>query len=254
MFFFLSKLLQFLVSPFTWVVILLLLHLFVKRQPQKKRLLYAALGVLFLFSNKAIFMLVLNLYQPSPVSFKPRQQYSCGILLGGMGSYDEDGKGKFNENADRFIQTLKLYKQGHIKKIAITGGSSDVLPGVSYSEAAFVSGELVSMGVPVSDILIEGRARNTHENALFTKQLLDSLQLRPPYVLITSAIHIPRSIKVFDRAGMAGQIVPYPAGYLVADRGFLNTYIIPQVVVLEHWRRLMKEWVGIVAYSLTGRA
>ncbi len=253
MFFILSKLLQFLIAPLTWVMILLLVRLLVRSSILKKRLFVAAIVLLLIFSNKKLVSVATNAYQPKPVVLAAGTNYSCGILLGGMGSYDEMGKGYFNENADRFIQAAKLYHQKLVSKILITGGSSSLSELKLYNEATFIRSELINVGVLPADIIVEGRARNTHENAVYSLQLLDSLKLHPPYILITSATHMPRSKKVFENAGMKHFIV-YPTSYTLFNGSFFELYILPSAAALNQWNKLFKEWFGMLAYRVTGKA
>lgn len=215
--------------------------------------MYAAVIVLLVFSNKLIQQMVLERMQPPATQLSKNSIYECGILLGGMGTYDKSGKGFFNINADRFITTVKLYQQHHIKRILISGGNSKILGKANYNEAAFIKEQLLQTGVKEQDILIEGKARNTHENAVFSKQLLDSLHINGPYVLITSATHMYRSRKVFEKAGFSN-IIPYPCSYKVYNEKSFLDYIIPNAEVLYFWDSILKEAVGVLMYKLTGKA
>ncbi|HAI82091.1 MAG TPA: hypothetical protein DCL43_00355 [Chitinophagaceae bacterium] len=253
MFFFLSKLLYpILTSPFIWALLLLVWRWRTKKELVRKRLLTAVIVMLLFFSNEWIFTQVAHWYQTPERELKVGEKYSCGILLGGMAGGDINNKGHFNSNSDRFIQTIKLYYQGHIDYILVSGGNS--YKDNAYNEGAFVASQLAACGIPQNKILVENQSRNTHENGVFTKQLLAKHQLQPPYVLITSAVHMPRSLKVFEKAGFT-QLIAYPANFLAAkQKPNVEYYLIPQVEVIHRWQRLFKEWVGILAYSLTGKA
>jgi len=252
MFFVLSKLVAVLVFPFTWFVACFISALLLKNPQWKRRLMVSALVILFLFGNKLLFGTISKSVQPPPVSFRPSDRFSCGILMGGMAGYDNNGTGYFNANADRFIAAVELYHQKHIQYILITGGSSSVLR-ANYNEAAFVSAHLAKAGVLKQHILIEPKARNTFENGIYAKQMLDSLRLAPPYVLITSASHINRSMKVFHKAGLTNTVA-YPCNYIVMDKHGLFDYFLPQTEVFYAWQKVLKEWIGTLAYRLTGKA
>jgi uncharacterized SAM-binding protein YcdF (DUF218 family) len=183
------------------------------------------------------------------------ETYNAGILLTGFCSYNEKtGKGYFREASDRFIQTVRLYHQGHIEKIIVTGGSSKVLKNnLSLKEADFVCEQLLQMGIPAKDIIKENQSRNTHENGLFTKKILDSLNLKPPYLLITSATHIPRSMEVFRKNGI--EPIPYACNFAVVENKFeFPGSLIPSVKSFELWNTFMKENIGMLMYKLTGKA
>ena len=78
------------------------------------------------------------------------------------------------ETADRFIQPLLLYKKGLVKKLLITGGNVNIkgLKIDDTDESKKVKELLIAMGVNGNDIYLEQKARNTHENAIYTKQML----------------------------------------------------------------------------------
>jgi len=252
MFFILSKVFYFLVDPSCWILILLLLMWIPQSKKIKKKLLILAILIGLLFSNYFLYSKAVLAWQPEPVTLTPGKTYTVGILLGGLAGFDAQGRGYFNESADRFIEAQKLYHQEFIQKILISGGSA-LLIGTEPKEADFLKSQLIASGVAVNDILVENNSRNTYENAIFSKRILDSLQLRGPYVLITSAIHLPRSIKVFTKAGMS--VIPYPSDY----RGIENHYslkqiLLPDLSVLKDWNNLLKEIIGIKVYQLTGKA
>lgn len=252
MFFFFSKILAQLFYPLTWILILLIWRYFSKSPVTKKRLGIISIILFLFFSNEFILTRLTIAYQPQPTEFTDSTQYSCGILLGGMAGYDKNDKGFFNANSDRFTQTVKLYHQKRIKKILVSGGSGS-LAHREYKEATFLQKELIEMGVSPQDIILEDKSRNTYENAIFSKKILDSMYIKPPYILITSALHMPRSESIFKKAGYTNFII-YPCNYLTIDQRIDFEYLfLPQAEVLSKWQRLLKEWVGIVAYKLTGK-
>jgi uncharacterized SAM-binding protein YcdF (DUF218 family) len=252
MFFILSKVLYFLVEPSSWILILLLLMWSSRSKKTKKRLLFLTILIGLLFSNNFLYSKAILAWQPEPVTLTPGKTYTVGILLGGMAGFDAQGRGYFNESADRFIEAQKLYHQGFIQKILISGGSA-LLIGTEPKEADFLNGELIASGVAAKDIIIENNSRNTYENALFSKKILDSMNIKGPYVLITSAIHMPRSLKVFTKAGMA--VVPFPSDYRGIESHYsLKDILIPDLSLLKDWSILLKEIIGIKVYQLTGKA
>lgn len=228
---------------------LLLWCYFAKSAKVKRRLGIAAIAIFLFFSNPFILTRLVNAWQPEPVQLAASAHYSAGIVLGGYASFDRNGRGLFNNASDRFIQTCRLYKLGHIQKILVTG--STIREG-QPEEADFVQKQLIVLGVPPQDILVEDSSRNTFENAVFSKRLLGLSGLRPPYLLITSALHVPRAMSVFKKAGL--MVVAYPANYTVRDKriSFLDV-ILPDAGVLEQWEFFIKEIVGIAAYRLTNK-
>ncbi|MEI6264450.1 MAG: YdcF family protein [Sphingobacteriia bacterium] len=192
-------------------------------------------------------------WQTPQTVIQENKQYSVGILLGGFTMYDRFDTGYFGNNADRFIQAANLYHTGRIKKILMTGGVGKLLQN-EPTEAAFVKRELLRNGINAEDIIIEDRSRNTYENAIFSKIITDSLQLAPPYALVTSALHMPRSLNVFQHAGF-NSIDPIPCDYKVINGRFsLLDSIIPDIRLLYDWQYFLHELVGLAVYRITGKA
>ncbi|TDH20047.1 YdcF family protein [Segetibacter sp. 3557_3] len=245
----LSKLFTFFLAPVYWIAGLIILRYFTISRILKKRLLTTAILLFLVFSNEFLFSKVVQQWQP----VRPPEMnntFQVGIVLGGFTSFDRLGKGYFNTAADRFIQANKLYQQGVIKKIIVSGGS---LWGNEPSEAAFVRNELIASGVNPNDVLQELRSRNTYENALFSKRIMDSLQLPAPALLITSALHMKRASQLFKSAGIA--IQPFPCDYRVLDRKFqADDYLLPKLDILDKWAYLNKEVVGLIIYQIAGKA
>ena len=252
MFFILSKILYVFIQPFSWILLLFIIFLITKNKKTKSKLLVAIVLLSVFFSNGFIQNEVALSLQENNSGLEPGKRYEVGILLGGMAGYDKDNVGHFSGAADRFIQTNILYRQGIIKKILITSGSANLVykqPG----EADYIVEELIMSGVPAKDILKENKSRNTYENATFSKHIIDSLHLNGPYVLISSAFHLPRAMKVFRKAGL--QIVPFPCAFVAVKKFYSwEEYILPSMVVLCNWEGTFKELIGILAYKLTGKA
>lgn len=252
MFFVLSKVLYFLLIPFWWIVLLLLLRLVVRNAKWKKNLGIMAILIAVVFTNPYLHRKANLAWQPAPVDLPANKSYEAGILLGGMAGYDKNDRGYFGTSADRFIQTANLYHQGIIKKIIVTGGTGSLLQ-KEPAESVYLQAQLVANGVKAEDIIMESRSRNTYENAVYTKQLTDSLHLQPPFVLITSAQHMKRSVSVFNHARF--QVLPFPCDYreIPVRETVINT-IAPDASLLYDWAFLIKEIVGFCVYKLTGKA
>lgn len=244
---FLSTILSILLSPFNWIVLLLLFACFLKKKRLKKLCLLSAIVLFIVFGNQALLDVYAKTWQPKPVVLTSSDQYSCGIVPGGFASPDANANGYFNATADRFIQAVKLYKTGHIKHILISGGNGKINE-KSFREAAWVRGELIAFGIPDSVIFTEDKSNNTKENAFYSKQILDSLHLTAPYLLITSAFHMPRAALVFKNAGV--DVVPFPCNYNIGRGGFSAWDLIPTPSTLLGWDAFLKETVGYWWYKL----
>jgi uncharacterized SAM-binding protein YcdF (DUF218 family) len=251
--FILSKIFAFFLNPFLWILILFAWGLLTKK-PARKKKLFIISSILFLFfSNPYVIARLIISYQATKIELQPGENYSAGIVLGGFVSYDEKNKqAYFNMTSDRFIQTARLYKKGHIKKIIVAAGSASVTK-TDFREADFVKTNLIELGIPEKDIIAERNSRNTEENAAFTKRLLDSLQLNGPYLLITSAFHVPRAERVFKKAGLG--VKPYPCAYFLTpdDTNFNPDKLLPSAVSFNQWSVYLKEILGMVYMKMKGK-
>lgn len=253
MFFILSKLLYFLLAPISWIFILLIVRLVVKSSSIKRKISVCIIIISVVFSNPFIYRSLVIFYQPKKLDLDKNIRFSVGILLGGLSMYDKNNVGYFVESSDRFIQTANLYHSGYIKKIIVSGGSG-ILIKKEPDEASFLRKELIRNGIPDSAIIIEKKSKNTYENAVFSKKIVDSLHLLPPYIIVTSAIHVPRSAKVFAKAGFTNYTM-YPCNYDVVENKYvLEDYLIPDISLLKKWKDFIKEIVGTKVYQLTGKA
>ncbi len=251
--FILGKLLVILLNPVMWIVSVLLYARFVKNDQRKRKAYLAGIIMLVFFSNPFIVDKFTLAYQAKKYSLKRDEVYSAGILLGGFaGKNNVDDQIYFGENADRFIQASQLYANGHVKKIIIAAGSGEAFKKTSFREADYAYEQFVNMHIPEEDLLPERNSRNTQENAINSKKIIDSLQLPPPYLLITSAIHMPRAMATFKKAGL--DVKPYPAAFQVTPSKVLDVNnIIPTAQALRNWSTLIREVVGIVLYKIIGR-
>ena len=244
---FLSSLVSFFLSPLNWLFVLLVVACCSPKSKWRKTMLITALSIFLLFGNGWLLNLYARNWQPAPVELRSLGVYSCGIVAGGFGSPDASANGYFNETSDRFIQILKLYKNAKIKHIFISGGNGK--PDInSFREGAWAKKELIQMGVPDSVIFLEDYSSNTAENALNTKKVMDSLHFAPPYLLVTSAYHMPRASLVFKKAGL--DVDCFPCNYISGRGKTMLGDFIPQLSVLSGWNTYLKETVGYWWYRM----
>lgn len=252
MFFILSKILLFLLNPFYWIVFCLLLFWKIKRPILRKRFLFTAIVIFILFSNYWLYNICVRAWQPKAAPIVHTNHYSLGIVLGGMTRSDKHGHSFFAATSDRFIQTCKLYHTKVIDKILISGGDGSLLQN-KPKEANFLYKEFPQLGVPDSILLVEKFSKNTYESAIEAKRLVDSLQIKGPYLLITSAIHMKRSIATFKKAGL--NVIEHPACFDAVDSKMSwDSYCVPKIQVLGEWSYILKEIVGYYVYKITGKA
>jgi uncharacterized SAM-binding protein YcdF (DUF218 family) len=159
------------------------------------------------------------------------------------------GETQLNEAAERMTVVAALARQFPQARIVFSGGDPS-LAGGGPSEAVFVVPMLESFGIPASRVELEGASRNTHENAVFTKELVKP-KPGERWLLVTSAHHMPRSVGCFRRAGFA--VEPYPVDWRTRGLRDLASPFGTVSAGLARTDVAVREWVGLVTYRLTGR-
>ena len=253
MFFILSKLLQFVINPLIWIIVLLFLSLLWKDDNFKKKCLRWALGFTLVFSNSFIFDECDRAWEIPLTRYESLKKYEGAIVLGGMMKYDKQhDRLQFQRGADRLFQAIELYKRGYIAKIIFTGGSGSILH-PEDKEGPWVKRYLLTLGIPEKDFLIESESNNTHENAVFTKALLDKEKLTGNFLLITSAFHMRRSLACFQKEGIIA--VPYSTDKSAGHRKFeFDHLLIPDASALYGFNNLIHEIAGFITYKIVGYA
>jgi len=140
-----------------------------------------------------------------------------------------------------------LYKSGKAPLLLLSGGA---LEG-HVSEAQGLAYQLRQRGIPEQAMILENESRNTYENALYSKRFMEQHGLNTA-LLVTSALHMPRSIAVFTQQGMH----VFPAGnpgqiYLSDTENGLSKWL-PNLRALEASRSILKEYIGLAVYRLRG--
>ncbi|MDN3549105.1 YdcF family protein [Mucilaginibacter aquaedulcis] len=250
MFFILSKVLSFLLFPLVYVFVLLLVAIFSKDTKRKRKFLIYAVVVLYIFSNSFLINRFAQAWDIAPAKLEKGKVYNTVIVLGGFSSDDKDGKGMFNNAADRFIQAVLLQKTGRVKNVLITSGNGNLMPS-AFREGTWAGYQLKAAQIPDSCILIEDKSRNTLENASFTKALLQKKGQQGPYLLVTSAFHMRRSIRIFKKVGL--DIIPYPCNYIAGTNGIGLDELIPSADALSKWSTYIKEVIGLTVNYVSNK-
>lgn len=254
MFFILSKALLFLLSPFTWMLILVIAAFRLKSDKWRKRSRIGAIVCLLFFSNTFLFKEVCRLWEVPGTPIEEVTSNKVGILLGGMFEYNGDLKRlSARRGADRVWQALSLFKLGKIDCFLISGDNGYVFDH-KFNEAKQLRLNLIELGIPDSVIFIDSKSKNTYENAVQTKEILAQNKLHSKdLLLITSGIHMKRALACFEHAKLSCEtfstdLYTGPTRYYTFD-----DYFMPDVSVVNDWHKLNKEIVGYLTYWLTDK-
>ncbi len=161
------------------------------------------------------------------------------------------------ESGDRVLHGAQLYREDKAPKLILSGGRI-AWEGVKVPESADMASLAEVLGVPKASILQEPDSLNTRQNAVNVQRLLEQEGLEQ-ILLVTSAMHMPRALAVFERLGI--EVAAAPTDFLITDANaapitseaqILKT--LPTAQNLENFTRAMKEYVGLIVYRLRGWA
>lgn len=156
---------------------------------------------------------------------------------------------ELNQAGDRLTTTLWLAQRYPQAQVVLSGGGGFLL-GETESEAETMRRFFVSFGVADSRLVLEGQSMNTAENASFTRDALEGGE--GVVLLVTSAFHMPRSVGIYRQEGV--EVVAWPTDYRSAgSQGFEIDLANPNQN-LETATIAIREWIGLLAYSITGRS
>jgi len=252
LFFIFSKILLFLLDPINWIFILLLWTTLSKNTIHKKRILWITVLVFYFFSNPFITDEFVRAYEERNQTYSElTENYDVVIVLGGFSSYDQaQEQVQFNSATDRLMAGIKLYKTGRAKKLMIVSGSGQIM-NPDEKEAIFIRDYLLSIGIPAKDLIIESESKNTRENAVFASKILTEKFINGKYILVTSALHMPRAKRCLQKTKLT--VTTLSVDHQAGPRKYIFDHLfIPHVDSLSRWKSLIKEWAGMAAYKLKG--
>ena len=244
--FYTSKFLAAFLQPLTWAVGLFVLALWwlLKRPVAGRRALIAGIGISAVIGwlplPDALLRHIENQYSAPQGSLRP---YVGMVVLGGAIGipYGEQDVRRYtlNASAQRMTTPVALLRQYPHLKLLFSGGQSDVITReTSVADAA--RDFYASMGVSANRLMYERAARNTYENAVLSARVpgVDKTQ---PWLLVTSAWHMPRSMALFQREGW--NVTPYPVDYRTGSYTTWTNFSIAEGAL--RWEMLLHEVVGL---------
>lgn len=261
MFLFFSKLLPLLVYPLGLASLLLILSLFTlwKRPRLAAGCIGFALAILLIPSSGAVSTQMVRSLEQQYLPPARLPTAEAIVVLGGGTKPQIPPRPWIDvmEAGDRPIHAARLYLEGKAPLVILSGGRINWL-GEGESESADMAKLVEALGVPKSAIAEDPTSLNTRENAVNVKQILDSRRINR-ILLVTSAMHMPRSIRIFQKLGI--EAIPAPTDFLVADPEFAAISASPQARLLSllpdtdnlhHFTRALKEYIGMIVYRLRG--
>lgn len=254
MYFILSSLLSFVCNPVFYIIVCLVLAWLVKNRIVKKVLYGVNIVLVILFTNQPFSRFVKEQwYKEYDHPLPAGKVYQYGIVLGGYSNWDwERNRVEFSEIADRLLAGIYLYKQGIVKKLVLASDGSIIENPTGQGPKGNPRGMMAflrAMGMPEHDVILEVKARNTRENVTRTLELLGDSLRTSPSLLITSAVHMRRSLSAFQAEGL------HPDYYITDTQVRIDgegDSWMPSLQTLSEWPELLHEWIGYLVYKVKG--
>ncbi|MGB1311664.1 MAG: YdcF family protein [Leucothrix sp.] len=259
MFFILSKILAFFIVPINFLFVLTLLWWFSSVKLSKpvlsKCLMYFTLITWLVVGYYPVPDYLLSQLENTYPQTKVNSTDLVGVIVLGGG----EGKGtiakarneaSLSRAAERLSEAAKLSKQNPQLKVLYTGHTSKIFH-IGWSGSDIAKKFLSDQGVPADKILLEGRSRNTYENAVLSKTFLEQAENQGRWGLITSAAHMNRSMKIFEKVGLGDRLTPIPVDYETS--GEPNWWRFDLKDGNDLWRNYLHETIGTWVYRLTGK-
>ncbi len=255
LFFILSKLIWTFARPDHLMLLLLTLAVLILGwNSPKRKARGCALGLLGLIWIVALFPVGESLLHPLEQRFGVPQRLEqtplAGIIvLGGaekLAAMRFHQRAEFTEAAERVMAVPELAQRFPDLPIIYSCGSGWLLEpdikGADYTKLYF---DAMGLG---GRVLYERESRNTFENASLSVALAGE-RIKGTWLLVTSAFHMPRSVGVFRQQGWT--VLPYPVDYRGAPLGWNIYFNLSDN--LEDLTMAVREWVGLLAYRLSGK-
>lgn len=249
-----SKLLAVLIEPLFWVLLLLLTGVLLGGRRARMGRTLSALALLALLLSgwtsgpEALLRALESRYERPPE--QALQHFAGIVVLGGALSSPELWEAHpqvgLNDQAERMTEAVALMRSHPNLRLLFTGGNAKISgEGVSEAQRAKVFFE--AMGVDPARVGYESASRNSYENALLTASMpgVDKTQ---PWLLLTSAFHLPRAMGVFTHAGW--NVSPWPVDYRTTAHDSWFDFSLHYGPAM--WQLALHEWLGYAAYRMAG--
>lgn len=263
MFVFLSKFLPAFVYPLGLATLLLAVGwLFLRRKPRVQfAFLAAAFLILFIGGNRWVSSALARSleWQYLPTQEPPNSEVIVVLGGGTETALPPRPMVEINSAGNRVLYAARLYRQGKAPHILLSGGSIDFMGPRASSPAQEMADVLVFLGVPSDALWLENQSQNTYENALYSAQMLRQKGITR-VILVTSAMHMPRSVALFKHQGI--EVIPAPADFSITQAGWDDLWkpdlasflvnLMPTTGSMGLTTDSLKEYLGIWIYHLRG--
>lgn len=243
MFFVLSKVLDLLLAPLTWAMLLAGGAVLLRARRAAPWLSGATVAVLWVFSAEPVANELTRIAEAGVRStVRPGVVYDAAIVLGGgidPAASRGSGEMELGPAGDRILAGFALFQSGRVRNLLLSAGGPDPSEPV---EADWGAAAWRSLGVPADRVVRERQSRNTRENAEGSARIVRERGWNS-LLLVTSAMHMPRAAATFRKAGLEVDVLPVDRRHGPKDGSWL-----PRVESLERSSGALRELAGRLVY------
>jgi uncharacterized SAM-binding protein YcdF (DUF218 family) len=243
---YLNKILPYLIYPITIILVLLIVGLFLK----KRSLLIAATAIFLITSNPLISDQMMSYLEVGQLkkSVDDIKKADAIVVLSGMLTTIETTEGLDFEwsDPDRFFGGTELIRSDKAPLLIFTGGK---LPWqkINSTEGEVLAKYAKNFGVDPSLIQITKEVQNTEDEAKAVKELLTPKDLNK-IILVTSAFHMPRAKRLFEKQGFV--VEPYPVDFKVEANAITILDFLPSAFAMKNFEFALRELLGRAYYKI----
>lgn len=222
--FLLKKFISYFIHPFGMVFTLFAIGLYLllsKKERLAKFYLVVTFLLLSLFSYQPFANFLISGLESQYSKFDPTQKVGYIHVLGGG-------------NGQRVMEGIILHNKIKGSKLIFTGYAGDN----NISSAKKNEDIALALGVKKEDIILDESAKDTFEEAMFTKKLLQN----EPFALVTSAAHMPRAMRLFESFGL--HPIAAPADFHMDET--VSYFQAPGLGELNNSTASLHEYLGIL--------
>jgi uncharacterized SAM-binding protein YcdF (DUF218 family) len=257
MFLFLSKLLAAIFYPVGCSCLLALcagVFLAIRKRKTALFCVSFSIAILFFFSTPFVSHFLIRNLESKYNQAAHYPKVSAIVVLGGCTRPGLPPRKyvEISEAGNRVLHAARLFKSGYAPFIICTGGKIPFLHDFPGSEARSMADLLEElMGVDSSAIIIEDKAQNTHDHGPKIREIFEKRGFKKEIILVTSAMHMYRSVKIFKKYGFT--VYPAPTDYWVENKVQWNLFeFLPDARALNASTVALHEYYGLFAYTMMG--
>ena len=245
---YLHKIFPLIISPLIFIIAIIILGIIFK---SRKLSLFGMTLLIFcslpIVSNKLIFYLE---YKYEPKNISTLNNADGIIVLSGMLNTIKTSEGykyEFTNAVDRFFSGIELMKNNKAPLLVLTRGT--VPWSIGVPEGEYLKNIAIEFGIRENQILLTKNVQNTEQEAKAVKEIFPDEDIN--LILVTSAFHMPRAVKVFEANDL--NVITFPVDFRRKNTKFTILDLIPSASSLAKTSHFIKEMIGRFYYKLKYR-